>query len=98
MTDHSIDNFFLTLGNRQRARILQLLANKGPMCVMDITRTLKAEQSAVSHGLKMLSNCHFVTVKRDGKERIYAISDTVKPLLLQIERHVEQYCMKGCRH
>lgn len=69
------------------------------MSVTTVVETLKVEQSAVSHSLKQLLLCHFVTVKRDGKERIYAINeDTVKPLFEQIERHVEKYCVKGCEH
>lgn len=95
----SLDHFFMTLGNKQRVRILQLLVREGPMSVTAITDALKAEQSAASHSLKQLLLCHFVTVTQDGKERIYAINeDTVKPLFEQIERHVEKYCVKGCEH
>ncbi len=95
----SLDHFFMTLGNKQRVRILQLLAKQGTMGVTAIAETLKVEQSAASHSLKQLLLCHFVTVKQDGKERIYAINeDTVKPLFEQIERHVDKYCVKGCAH
>lgn len=69
------------------------------MSVMVIAEAIKVEQSAVSHSLKQLLLCHFVTVKQAGKERIYEINeDTVKPLFQQIERHVEKYCVKGCEH
>ncbi len=95
----SFDHFFMTLGNKQRVRILQLLANEEPMGVTAIAEALKIEQSAASHSLKQLLLCHFVTVKQDGKERIYAINDdTVKPLFEQIERHVKKYCVTGCQH
>lgn len=95
----SFDHFFMTLGNKQRVRILQLLAKQGPMSVTAIAEALDAEQSAASHSLKQLLQCHFVTVTQDGKERIYAINeDTVKPLFEQIGRHVEKYCVKGCEH
>lgn len=95
----SFDHFFMTLGNRQRVHILQLLTKQGPLGVTAIAETLKMEQSAVSHSLKQLLLCHFVTVKQDGKERIYAINeDTVKPLFEQIERHISKYCVKGCEH
>ncbi len=99
MSYASFDHFFMTLGNKQRVRILQLLVKKGPLSVTAIAGPLKIEQSAASHSLKQLLLCHFVTVKQDGKERIYAINeDTVKPLFEQIERHVEKYCVKGCEH
>ena len=95
----SFDHFFTVLGNKQRVRILQLLANEGPLGVTAIAEALNREQSAVSHALRLLLACHFVTVERAGKERIYAINkDTVKPLLAQIERHVAKYCVENCKH
>jgi DNA-binding transcriptional ArsR family regulator len=95
----SFDHFFMTLGNKQRARILQLLAKEGPKSVSAVAETLKVEQSAVSHSLRQLLLCHFVTVKQEGKERIYTINeDTVKPLFEQIDRHVRKYCVKSCEH
>ncbi len=95
----SFDHFFTTLGNKQRVRILQLLTKEGPLSVTSIAQTLKIEQSTVSHSLKQLLLCHFVTVQREGKERIYGINEeTVKPLFEGIERHVKKYCAKGCDH
>lgn len=95
----SFDHFFMTLGNRQRVRILQLLAKKGCLSVTVIAETLKVEQSAVSHNLKQLLCCHFVTVRQEGKERIYGVNEhTVKPLFEDIGRHVEKYCVRGCEH
>lgn len=95
----SFDHFFMTLGNKQRVHILQLLTKQGPLGVTAIAGALKVEQSAISHSLKQLLLCHFVTVKQDGRGRIYAINeDTVKPLFEQIERHVQTYCVKGCEH
>lgn len=95
----SFDHFFTTLSNRQRVRILQFLDHEGPMSVSDIAAGLHLEQSAASHGLKRLLLCHFVMVKQEGKERIYEVNaDTIQPLLRQIERHVEKYCVKNCEH
>jgi ArsR family transcriptional regulator len=99
MSYYSFDHFFMTLGNKQRVRILQLLVDKGPLSVTAIAETLKVEQSSVSHNLKNLLLCHFVAVTQEGKERIYVINgDTVKPLFDGIERHVKKYCVKGCDH
>jgi len=95
----SFDHFFTTLANPQRVHILQLLSHEGPKNVSELTGLLKSEQSAVSHNLKPLLLCHFVTVTQDGKERIYSINqDTVGPLLEQIEKHVRTYCAEGCKH
>lgn len=95
----SLDHFFMTLGNKQRVRILQLLSKRGAMGVGAVAEALGMEQSAASHSLKNLLLCHFVSVKQDGKGRIYSINeDTVKPLFDQIERHVNKYCAEGCEH
>jgi len=95
----SFDHFFMILGNKQRMHILQFLDDEGPKSVLSIAEALKLEQSAVSHSLRQLLQCHFVTVKQAGKERIYSVNeDTVKPLLKQIDRHVRTYCVKACEH
>jgi DNA-binding transcriptional ArsR family regulator len=99
MRNTSFDHFFTILGNKQRVKILQLLGRHGPMSVSSIAEKLQAEQSAVSHSLRQLLTCHFVTVNRSGKERIYAINeDTVRPIFDLIEKHVKKYCVKGCEH
>ena len=99
MNKPSLDHFFSTLANNQRVSILQLLSSEGPMSVNTICEKTETEQSATSHNLKQLLLCHFVTVSRDGKERIYGINEiTVKPLLEQIENHVSKYCVQSCKH
>ncbi len=95
----SFDHFFTILGNKQRVKLLQLLSNEGPKSVSAITKALKSDQSAISHNLKRLLLCHFVTVQQVGKERIYSINeDTVKPLFDQIDKHVKKYCAENCKH
>jgi DNA-binding transcriptional ArsR family regulator len=95
----SFDHFFTILGNKQRVKIIQYLDKKGPKSVSDIGQKLQMEQSAVSHNMKRLLLCHFVKVKREGKERIYAVNeDTIRPLLALIEKHVRRNCVQKCRH
>ena len=95
----SFDHFFTILGNKQRVRLLQLLSHEGPKSVSAITKALKSDQPAISHNLKQLLLCHFVTVQQKGKERIYSINeDTVKPLFEQIDKHVSTYCVDDCKH
>ena len=95
----SFDHFFTTRGNKHRVQILQLLHKEGDKSVTQISQKLKIEQSAVSHCMKRLLLCHFVEVKPQGKERIYAINgDTVQPLFNLIEKHVQAYCVKSCNH
>lgn len=95
----SLDHFFSTLSNPRRVRILQLLDKEGPKTVTEIVNSLDVEQSAVSHCLKKLLDCHFVDVNQVGKERVYSLNaETIKPLLRQIEKHVEVYCIENCEH
>lgn len=95
----SFDHFFATLSNKQRVRILQLLAHDGEQTVSRIADKLGAEQSTVSHNLRQLLACHFVNVRPEGKGRIYDINnETVAPLLELIHSHVKRYCVKGCDH
>lgn len=95
----SFDDFFTVLGNKPRLRIVQLLGTSGPLNVSAISEELHMEQSAVSHNMKRLLRCHFVTVQQQGKERIYAINeDTILPLFELIDRHVRTYCYKDCHH
>ena len=95
----SLDHFFATLSSPRRVEILQLLDKNGPTNVTDIATSLAIEQSAISHCLTKLRHCHFVDVQQDGKERVYSLNtETIKPLLGQIEQHVEKYCVQSCRH
>jgi DNA-binding transcriptional ArsR family regulator len=95
MTYTSFDDFFAVLGNKQRVRIIQYLDKEGSKSVSDISQRLEMEQSAVSHNMKRLLLCHFVEVKREGKERIYAVNvHTIRPLLTLIDRHVQTYCVE----
>lgn len=98
------DDFFTVLGNKQRVKILQYLNSStdstiGGNTVGDISHRLNIEQSAVSHNLRRLLECHFVEVEKRGKERIYSINtDTIRPLFELIDKHVCKYCREGCKH
>lgn len=96
MLDKHYKQFFKTLGNQQRIEIIICLL-EGEKSVTDITKCLKADQSTVSHNLKRLEKCAFVTVEPDGKQRIYSINQkTIAPLFKLIERHAETYCKHLC--
>lgn len=97
MNDLSYDIFFTTLGNENRLKIVRFLSKNGPRNVTQIASGTKIEQSAVSHNLKRLLACHFVHISRNGKERLYSInSQTIKPLIGLIDRHVNKFCKKIC--
>ena len=84
--------FFGTLANQTRIDIVELLS-KGDKNVSEIVGALKTEQSSVSHNLRRLEECGFVTAQRNGKERIYTLNRaTIKPLLALMHKHMDTYC------
>ena len=88
--------FFETLGNRVRWEVIHLL-QKGELNATGVAEKLGYEQSLISHHLQRLEKCGFVTVKRNGKERIYTLNkETVKPLLELMDKHISTFCKKLC--
>jgi len=78
--------------------ILELLTG-GPMNVGEICKTLDHEQSRVSHNLKCLADCGFLTVEREGKSRVYSLNkESMKPLLKLIDLHIKKNreCLVEC--
>lgn len=89
--------FFETISNKTRLKILEALHDR-PLTVNGICNKLKEEQSKISHNLKILADCHFLTVKQEGKNRIYSLNkNTIMPLMKLVEKHVECYCGQTCR-
>lgn len=85
-----LNDFFKTLGDPTRMRIILLLQNN-PLSVTDIARKLNMEQSAISHQLKILYNERFVTFTRDGKARIYEILDNhIYAIIKQASEHLAE--------
>lgn len=90
------NTFFETIGNKTRLKILELLHNKS-LSVGEICEKLKEEQSKVSHNLKILTECHFLTVRKEGKKRVYSLNkETMVPLMKLVEKHVRCYCGQTC--
>jgi len=84
-------HFFKAFSNQTRLDILALL-RKGPRNVTQIRKTLKVEQSRVSHNLRCLQQCGFVEAEKKGKERIYALdSENIEPLLDIVDKHIHRY-------
>ena len=70
---------------------------KGPLSVSEIVAKVGGEQSAVSHNLKLLSECHVVEVEQQGKQRIYSINkETVVPILELTKKHARKFCKGEC--
>lgn len=67
-------DFYKLLGDPTRLRILSALA-VSELCVCDLAETLKMNQSAVSHQLRVLRAGRLVTYRREGKMAIYRLDD-----------------------
>lgn len=90
--------FFSKLSNPLRIKIISILDEK-PRSVTELAEKLKAEQSKLSHALKEMRDCNIVKVRQEGKQRIYSLSSTIKPILRLIECHSKtcgEKC-KGCK-
>jgi ArsR family transcriptional regulator, zinc-responsive transcriptional repressor len=90
------ENFFINFANKNRLKIILCLKEKS-MNVSEIVKEIEEEQSAVSHNLKILSDCKIVKNERKGKEKIYSLNEkTVLPLLEIVDKHVEANCKEKC--
>lgn len=65
--------FFQALADPVRLRIVRLLL-KRPLCVCELTFVLKAEQSRISHHLRILRDAGLVKDERRGRWMIYRIA------------------------
>lgn len=84
--------FLGTIANEKRLNIILALKEK-EMNVSDLIKKLNMNQTTISHNLKRLQICGFVTCKQEGKFRIYSITkETIKPLIELIEKHMTKYC------
>ena len=96
LMQESYDRFLRTLCNRTRLALIQSLRDSSKN-VTQLTKELSIHQTTVSHALKILLDCGFVFVKRNGKERYYSVnSKTIKPLVILMEDHINNYCKKRC--
>lgn len=84
--------FFKAFSNNTRLGIIRLLKNGQPKNVSEMCNELGFKQSRVSRNLKCLTDCGFVTVERNGRQRLYSINkDTIYPLVGLIDRHIKKY-------
>ena len=83
--------FFKGFSNNTRLEIVKLLKDK-PATVTEICEALGFEQSRVSHNLKCLEQCGFVTMEQNGKWKKYALDKkTILPIIRLFDKHIEKY-------
>ena len=75
--------FFSIFSDYTRLRILSALSIS-EMCVSDISKLLKINQTTVSHQLRFLKNLNAVKTKRQGKVVFYSLrSELLSDVLLK---------------
>lgn len=85
--------FFNTLSSEPRLKIINLLRKK-KMNVSEIQEALGYEQSVISHNLKRLRICGFVSSNVKKKYRYYNLNKkTISPILALIDKHMEKNCL-----
>ncbi len=86
--------FFGTLSSQSRLKIINLLRSKGKMCVTELVKESKIDQTIISHDLTRLKRCGFVKVEIKGKYRYYTLNEkTIKPIMELIDNHMSNYCI-----
>ena len=84
--------FFGTMANQVRLDIIKRLYH-GKSNVTTLVNKLPYDQSTISHSLRRLEECGFVTVKKEGRERKYTLNTTtIKPLFELMQEHIDNYC------
>ena len=81
---------FKIFGDHTRLKILQALYQR-ELCVCDLSAVLDANQSTISHQLRILRNNNLVKFRKDGKMAYYSLADehVVKIIEMGIEHATE---------
>lgn len=82
----SLSSLFRLLGDPTRTRILYALVEAGELCVCDLAETVDAEESTVSHALRLLRTAGVVRNRRAGRNVYYRLDDAHVRLLLDVSR------------
>lgn len=71
------------------------------MNVSKISSGLNVERSNISHALELLKKCRLVNAKKQGKQMIYTLNNTLvmqkkkgESLFKIIENHKKEFCEK----
>jgi ArsR family transcriptional regulator, lead/cadmium/zinc/bismuth-responsive transcriptional repressor len=92
----SYEKFFEVFANETRLKIVESLVESNKN-VSDICKSINEEQSKVSHNLKVLHDCNFITKERNGKHVFYSLNKTtIKPMLKIVDKHVHTFCKDNC--
>ncbi len=86
----NVSSFFKALGNGTRLQIIWCLSQR-ELKSSDLAAILQMSPSAISHQLTLLKNLKIVSVRREGKNQIYALSDKhISQVLDSVVEHYEE--------
>ena len=85
---------FKVLGVESRIRIIELLKQRGPLCVNELSEVLGISPSAVSQHLKVLKYAGLVRNERRGYWMHYEVDPVA---LMQCNEMLSEVCMCDCR-
>ncbi|MDD1701159.1 MAG: metalloregulator ArsR/SmtB family transcription factor [Methanoregula sp.] len=91
-------SFFSALSDETRLTILYTLKEQGGMCVNDICESIGKDQSLVSHHMRCLRNCGFVTMEKQGKFAVYSIRNTIITDILDLSNQHVKEMSEGILH
>ena len=81
---------FRLLGDPTRGRLLYALQAAGELCVGDLAGVVGAQESTVSHALRLLRAAGVVKARRAGRLMFYRLADEHVTELLQLtHQHVD---------
>ena len=96
MSENSYHVFFTNLANPLKIKIVMKLNQLGNMSVSELRKSLRVEQSKISHALASLKKCKIVESKQEGKQRIYSLNKkTIVPMLKILDGHAQGFCGKS---
>jgi DNA-binding transcriptional ArsR family regulator len=86
-----VSDNFKVFGDLTRLKILQALYHR-ELCVCDLTAVLEANQSTISHQLRVLRGKNLVKFRKEGKMAYYSLTDehVVKIMEMGVEHATEK--------
>lgn len=78
------------MSNPTRLRMVELLRRR-PCHVNEIAEKLGLEQSLVSHNLRCLLDCGFVSAQWNNGNKVYSIEEDVLEILKLMDKHIRKY-------
>lgn len=72
---------FLACSDRSRLRVLNLIQDRGEMCITDLERVLDFTQSKTSRHLLYLKNSGILSVRKINQWAFYAVKEEVQDVV-----------------